>query len=170
MNSNFKIIKIDSDYCDYLRKFDKRVCFNAGVKDLRPFIGVLFTVEGHEYYAPLSSPKPKHKHLKNTLDLVKIDNGRLGVVNLNNMIPVNENCYVVFDLNKKPNSVTEKNRIELLTNQLDYLNLHKNLIISKSKRLYKLRVKNILPTNVIDRCCDYKLLEEKCKEYSKVTN
>lgn len=129
MNSNFKIIKIDSDYCDYLRKFDKRVCFNAGVKDLRPFIGVLFAVEGHEYYAPLSSPKPKHKHLKNTLDLVKIDNGRLGVVNL-----------------------------------------HKNLIISKSKRLYKLRVKNILPTNVIDRCCDYKLLEEKCKEYSKVTN
>lgn len=129
MNSNFKIIKIDSDYCDYLRRFDKRVCFNAGVKDLRPFIGVLFIVEGHEYYAPLSSPKPKHKHLKNTLDLVKIDNGRLGVVNL-----------------------------------------HKNLIISKSKRLYKLRVKNILPTNVIDRCCDYKLLEEKCKEYSKVTN
>ncbi len=129
MNSNFKIIKIDSDYCDYLRKFDKRVCFNAGVKDLRPFIGVLFIVKGHEYYAPLSSPKPKHKHLKNTLDLVKIDNGRLGVVNL-----------------------------------------HKNLIISKSKRLYKLRVKNILPTNVIDRCCDYKLLEEKCKEYSKVTN
>lgn len=129
MNSNFKIIKIDSDYCDYLRKFDKRVCFNAGVKDLRPFIGVLFIVKGHEYYAPLSSPKPKHKHLKNTLDLVKIDNGRLGLVNL-----------------------------------------HKNLIISKSKRLYKLRVKNILPTNVIDRCCDYKLLEEKCKEYSKVTN
>lgn len=129
MNSNFKIIKIDSDYCDYLRKFDKRVCFNAGVKDLRPFIGVLFIVKGHEYYAPLSSPKTKHKHLKNTLDLAKIDNGRLGVVNL-----------------------------------------HKNLIISKSKRLYKLRVKNILPTNVIDRCCDYKLLEEKCKEYSKVTN
>ena len=87
MNSNFKIIKIDSDYCDYLRKFDKRVCFNAGVKDLRPFIGVLFIVEGHEYYAPLSSPKPKNKHLKNTLDLVKIDNGRLGVVNLNNMLP-----------------------------------------------------------------------------------
>ena len=104
------------------------------------------------------------------MDLVKIDNGRLGVVNLNNVLPVNENCYVVFDLNKKTNSTTEKNRIELLTNQLDYLNLHKNLIISKSKRLYKLRVKNILPTNVIDRCCDYKLLEEKCKEYSKVTN
>ena len=87
MNSNFKIVKIDSDYWYYLRYFDKRVCFNAGVKDLRPFIGVLFIVEGHEYYAPLSSPKPKHKHLKNTLDLVKIDNGRLGVVNLNNMLP-----------------------------------------------------------------------------------
>ena len=170
MYNKFKIVIVDPKYCDYLRGFDSKVTYNAFDKKLRPFLGILFMVNDIEYFAPLSSPKPKHKHLKNTLDLVKIDNGRLGVVNLNNMIPVNENCYVVFDLNKKPNSVTEKNRIELLTNQLDYLNLHKNLIISKSKRLYKLRVKNILPTNVIDRCCDYKLLEEKCKEYSKVTN
>jgi hypothetical protein len=45
VNSSFKIVKIDSDYCDYLRKFDNKVCFNAGVKNLRPFIGVLFVVE-----------------------------------------------------------------------------------------------------------------------------
>ena len=27
--------------------------------------------------------------------------------------------------------------------------------------------KNILPKRIMDRCCDFNLLEEKCKEYEK---
>ena len=65
MYKSFKIVKIDSKYCDYLRKFDDKVPYNAGSKELRPFIGVLFMVEDIQYFAPLSSPKPKHKLLKN---------------------------------------------------------------------------------------------------------
>ncbi len=38
MRGNFKIVKVDSEYCDYLRSFDSRVPYNAGSKDLRPFI------------------------------------------------------------------------------------------------------------------------------------
>ena len=90
MSDKFKIVKIDYNYCDYLRKFDNKVCYNAGVKELRPFIGVLFQINSKEYYAPLSSPKNKHKVLKNKLDLIKIDDGKLGVININNMIPVNK--------------------------------------------------------------------------------
>ena len=70
MYKNFKIVKIDYKYCDYLRKYDSKVPYNAGTKDLRTFIGVLFMVEKCEYFAPLSSPKEKHKKLKNTLDLI----------------------------------------------------------------------------------------------------
>ncbi|MBQ3142768.1 MAG: type III toxin-antitoxin system ToxN/AbiQ family toxin [Bacilli bacterium] len=99
MYKKFKIVKVDSKYCNYLRKFDNKVVYNAGKKDLRPFIGVLFTIENCEYFAPLSSPKLKHKLLKNTLDLVKICNGKYGVVNFNNMIPVTSCNYTVFDLN-----------------------------------------------------------------------
>ena len=32
MYKKFKLVKIDSDYCDYLRKYDFRVCYNAGKK------------------------------------------------------------------------------------------------------------------------------------------
>ena len=64
MYKKFKIVKVDSKYCNYLRKFDNKVVYNAGKKDLRPFIGVLFTIENCEYFAPLSSPKLKHKLLK----------------------------------------------------------------------------------------------------------
>lgn len=64
MKNVFEIVIIDSNYCSFLRKYDNRVCYNAGSKKLRPFIGVLFKVKNNEYYAPLSSPKPKHSELK----------------------------------------------------------------------------------------------------------
>ena len=80
MYQKFKIVKIDSNYCDYLRKYDNKVSYNAGMKDLRPFIGVLFNINDIEYFAPLSSPKPKYMKLNNTLDLIKIDDGNYGVI------------------------------------------------------------------------------------------
>ena len=86
MYKNLKIVKVDSNYCDYLRQFDNKVPYNYNNKELRPFIGILFKVEDVEYFAPLSSPKEKHKKIRNTLDLIKIKDGKYGVVNINNII------------------------------------------------------------------------------------
>ena len=167
MYRKLRIVKVDSTYCNYLRKFDNRVSYNAGIKELRPFVGVLFMIDKCEYFAPLSSPKTKHKTLKNTLDLIKINNGELDVVNFNNMIPVTNNNYVEFDLNKKPKGKSEMFRIELLKDQLRWLTANRKEINTKSKLLYNLYKTNKLPENVRDRCCNFPLLEEKCKEYNK---
>ena len=88
MYRNLKIVRVDSHYCNFLRNFDSKVSYNAGFKELRPFIGVLFKINDCEYFAPLSSPKVKHKKLKNTLDMIKIKDGEYGVINFNNIIPV----------------------------------------------------------------------------------
>lgn len=167
MYKKLKIVKIDFHYCDYLRKYDSKVTYNAGTKHLRPFVGVLFMVGNYEYFAPLSSPKKKHKHLKNTLDLIKIARGSYGVVNFNNMIPVTKENYEIFDLNKKANNQTEQFRLELMRNQLRWLTTHKKEIYLKSKLLYNLYKNDKLPRNVKDRCCNFVLLEEKCKNYNK---
>ncbi len=167
MYKSFKIVKVDSKYCDYLRQYDNKVSYNAGTKDLRPFIGVLFMIDKCEYFAPLSSPKPKHSKLKNTLDLIKIENGNYGVVNFNNMIPVMDKNYVIFDLNKKTENRAENFRLELLRNQLRWLTANKKDVNTKSKLLYNLYKSNKLPKNVKDRCCNFPLLEEKCREYNK---
>ena len=135
MYKSFKIVKVDSKYCDYLRQYDNKVSYNAGTKDLRPFIGVLFMIDKCEYFAPLSSPKPKHSKLKNTLDLIKIENGTYGVVNFNNMIPVMDKNYVIFDLNKKTENRAENFRLELLRNQLRWLTANKKEVNTKSKLL-----------------------------------
>lgn len=164
---NFKIVKVDSKYCNYLRKYDSRVSYNAGIKDLRPFIGILFMVDKIEYFAPLSSPKAKHLTLTNTMDLIKIDDGKFGVVNFNNMIPVTKNNYELFDLTTKPNTRPELQRQNLLKIQLKWLNNNIRSVKGKAIRLYKLYNKNILPERIKNRCCNWTLLEEKCREYNK---
>ncbi len=35
------LVRLDSNYCDYLRQFDKKVPYNYDRKELRPFIGVV---------------------------------------------------------------------------------------------------------------------------------
>ena len=115
---NFKIVRIDTDYCDYLRKFDTKVIYNKGSKKLRPFIGILFKIDKWEYFAPLSSPKPKHKSMRNTLDFFKIKNGELGAINFNNMIPVTKNNYIEIDLYVDTLNKEEQKYQKMLKEQL----------------------------------------------------
>lgn len=164
---NLRIVRVDSDYCDYLRKFDNKVAYNKNEKELRPFIGILFKIDTCEYFAPLSSPKPKHKTMKNTLDFIKIKDGELGALNFNNMIPVSIDNYSLVDLNKETLTVSEMKYQKLLREQLAWLNANYNQVKNKSFKLYKLYNAEKLPQNIKDRCCDFKLLEEKCLEYKK---
>ncbi len=166
MIRNFKIVKVDYKYCNYLRQFDNKVSYNAGVKELRPFIGILFVVENCEYFAPLSSPKVKHVKMKNNLDIVKIDGGRYGVVNFNNMIPVTPKNYELFDLNSMPNDTYELKRQNLLKSQLLWLNKNIKSVKGKAIKLYEKYKNGKLDERIKSRCCNFILLEEKCSEYN----
>ena len=164
---NLKIVRVSSDYCDYLRKFDNKVAYNKYEKELRPFIGILFKIDECEYFAPLSSPKKKHKKMKNTVDFFKIKNGELGAVNFNNMIPVSKNNYSLVELNKETLTISEFKYQKLLREQLEWLNANYYQVKNKSFKLYNLYNNGKLPENIMKRCCNFKLLEEKCKQYKK---
>ena len=164
---NMKIVRVNTDYCDYLRKFDSKVAYNKKEKELRPFIGILFEIEGCEYFALLSSPKPKHKKMKNTIDFLKIKEGELGAVNFNNMIPVQRNNYYIIDLNKQTETLEAEKYRNLLREQLMWLNSNYIQVKDKSYKLYKLYNSERLPENIKKRCCNFKLLEEKCLNYQK---
>lgn len=170
MIRQFKIVRVNTDYCDYLRNFDSRVMYNMKEKELRPFVGVLFEFDGFEYFAPLSSPKPKHKNMKNTIDFFKIKGGDLGAINFNNMIPVNIENYVLIDLNKETTLANEEKYFKLLKKQLNWLNANYMQVKNKSLKLYQLYNMNKLSKNIMDRCCNFKLLEEKSKIYIENTN
>ena len=164
---NLKIVRVDSNYCDYLRQFDSRVPYNNENKELRPFVGILFNVNECEYFAPLSSPKPKHKKMSNGIDFLKIDDGDLGAVNFNNMIPVESSNYWLVDLDRKYEEISEQKYYILLSKQLEWLDSNYDKVKKKSSKLYQLYITNKLPNNIKDRCCNFKLLEEKCALYNE---
>ena len=167
MKDKLIIVRLDSNYCDYLRKYDNKVPFNYSQKELRPFVGVLFKINKCMYFAPLSSPKPKHLKMKTTIDFLKIDNGKLGAINFNNMLPVKKKNIIVLDLNKIPINKKEEKYINLLRNQLYWLNRNSEKLYKKSQRLYNKYLNNTLNDNVLKRCCNFKLLEDKCNKYNK---
>ncbi len=56
MANNLKIYYLDDDYINYLRKFDNKVAYNKN--STRSYVGVVYTINELNYFAPLSSPKP----------------------------------------------------------------------------------------------------------------
>ena len=165
--NTLKLVIVDSNYCDYLRGFDSKVVYNYANKNTRPFIGVLFNVGNIEYFAPLSSPKAKHLTMKNRIDFIKIDNGKLGVVNFNNMIPVTPNNYTMVNLNKKTNDFRELKYLVLLQNQYRWLSSNVDIVKRRAEKLYEKYNNNHLPKVISARCCNFKLLEQACANYNK---
>lgn len=166
MEDTLFMVRLDTKYCNYLRKFDDKVPYNYGEKELRPFVGVLFKVNHCMYFAPLSSPKPKHLKIKSNLDFLKLDSGKLGAINFNNMIPVTENNIIKLDLDKTCVTKSEEKYIKLLKEQLFWLNRNSDKLYGRSKKLYDKYVDGSLVPNIAKRCCNFKLLEEKCDEYN----
>lgn len=160
---------VDSKYLQYLRTFDKKVLINHGID--RPYLGIILTFNTSnqtiKYFAPLSSPKKKHLTMKNNLDFIKIDNGVLGAINLNNMIPLVNGTYSKI----KINSLTDKKYKTLLGKQLNWIVVNQNIIIKRAKDLHNKMIAdnstlNKFEIRVKSRCCDFLLLEGICDKYN----
>ncbi|EOU1128389.1 type III toxin-antitoxin system ToxN/AbiQ family toxin [Clostridium perfringens] len=154
-----RIYRVKEEYIEYLRRFDDTVEENKNEK--RPYIGILIQVNEFNYFAPLTSPKPKHKTMKNQIDFIKIKDGELGAINLNLMIPVPLDQLIKFDINKE-----EEEYRNLLRNQYRFLKSNKNKIKDKADNLYEKVVK--YNSFVKERCVKFKLLESKCKDYNEI--
>lgn len=160
-NKRLTLYYIDSDYINYLREFDNRVPYNKNAR--RPYIGIVYVFNNNNYFAPLSSPKEKHLKMRdNTVDIWKIDEGKLGIINFNNMVP----CSFSVLTEVMP-TVKDKVYKKLLQNQITQINLNKKKILNKASNFHKQYNAKALSKSVFDRCCDFRLLEGKCSEYSK---
>jgi len=85
---NIKFYEINATYIDYLKPYAPHLFHNRreGQVNERKYIGVVLQVRGNDYFAPLSSFKPKHQRMKEGLDFIKVRH--YAVINLNNMFPV----------------------------------------------------------------------------------
>ena len=157
----FKLYYVSNEYINYLIKFDKMVPYNKN--GTRPYIGIVYTYNDMNYFAPLSSPKEKHISMSpKRPDIFKMDDGKLGVININNMVPTPKECLI-----EVLPTITNIKYKKLLENQLDFINKPINAIelVKKVNYFQKRYKENNLPENILKRTCNFTLLEEKCKEW-----
>ncbi|MBQ9659133.1 MAG: type III toxin-antitoxin system ToxN/AbiQ family toxin [Clostridia bacterium] len=172
MDNKLKWYVVDKEYVSYLKKFDNKVENINYTERLKPYIGILITINEINYYVPISSVKEKHYQMNEDMDFIKImENDRiLGVLNLNNMIPIdNENVrilkYKEIDEYRKFKNDKEKHLyISFLSFELGLINDKIDKIKSNAVELYNEKI-NRPNSKISKRCCDFKLLEEKCREY-----
>lgn len=86
----FRFYHVREGYIEFLHKVDNRVQMNKGRK--RPYVGIVLSIEGYDYYVPLESPKPNHANIKSGSPVLKLDDGKLGIMGFNNMIPIRRYC------------------------------------------------------------------------------
>ena len=163
---NLRFYRADAGYCDFLRKADPCVPYIQDDKEMRPYVGIVLTVGGLDYFAPLSSPKPKHMSMKNQTDFMKINGGKWGAINFNNMIPIHPSCLTVVEMKILPtDDKAEIDYKNLLVNQLSWCNSNKAGIYSRAAKLYQMIVTKKAWPELAKRCCYFPADEEQYRKY-----
>ncbi len=157
---------VDNNYAKYLKQSDNKVPLIEEEKNKRPFIGILICVNGKNYLAPLTSPKKKHKIMKDRADFIRIACGKYGAINLNNMMPIPRIYLNKINIDK----LKDKKYAQLLEYQSEWINVNKIRILSIARELYYGVITNEVTKSLKQRCCNFKLLEEKCYEYMRKNN
>lgn len=165
---------IDKKYIDYLTHFDSRVGYVEYGERLKLHIGILLSIETFQYYVPLSSAKPKHTKMSNSLDFHKLQDESTGylyaVLNLNNMIPVPASCVKQLKYNEIENFrsfFNEKEKtdyIYLLQKEKVLIDKVQDTLQRKAKKLYQ-KCNDKPNSSLAARCCNFQLLETKCNSY-----
>lgn len=156
-------------------QFDSRVGYVEYGDRLKLHVGILLTVGNLNYYVPISSAKPKHRKMSNSLDFHKLQdesNGFLyAVLNINNMIPVPENCISQLKYNEVhhyrsfANEKEKTDYIYLLQKEKSLIDKVQETIQNKACKLHQKCCINP-NSSLAKRCCNFQLLEEKCRSYT----
>lgn len=156
-----KIYEVNPQYIDYLIPYAPHLFQNKqpGQHNERKYIGIVLIVNDMNYFAPLSSFKAKHKKMKNALDFIKI--GDYAVININNMFPVPSGEYTYVDIPTVKNPQYRK----LLMTEYRIIRKLQDKIMKNATEVYKHKLKNGDTTALAKRCNDFKLLEEKSKNF-----
>lgn len=155
---NLRLYRIDDKYIYYLKGSDSRVQNNKNKR--RPYVGIVLIVSNYRYFVPMESPKPNHVNIKTGSHIMKLDNGKLGLLGFNNMIPVHDSALISFDIDNE----TDEKYAELLRRQISYINRRKADVLNNASRTYFRATagNNVFLSKI---CCDFKRLEKACEHY-----
>ena len=140
-------------------------------KSNRPFVGIVIICDKKQYCIPLSSPKPKHENMKNGVDFHRVldSKGKLiGVLDLNNMIPVREDVLEEIVVKIYPHdSPKVRHYKNLVTDQLNYCRQNQAIIIAKANKLYRMVNGQNANASLKKRCLNWNRLEKVLERFKR---
>ena len=171
-----KLYMITDKYINYLKKYDSKVYDNKEDSRIvmRKYLGIVIRKNKINYFIPLSSPKKNDykdgKIRKSIIPIIRIvSNDEVnnkqtlkGTLRISNMIPVPDSELILYE----PKFEKNKNYKILIEKELEFINKNEDMIKKYASIIYNQK-NNGYNISYIDNVIDFKLLEEKCRNYNK---
>ncbi|WP_410678859.1 type III toxin-antitoxin system ToxN/AbiQ family toxin [Avibacterium paragallinarum] len=157
MSDRLKLYRVTDHYLDFLREIEPKIPANKDNGKKRPFVGIVLSINGIKYIAPLSS-----KICKSQSDFkVKSSGEQKASIRFAYMFPIVDSALIEIDYTKE--FEIDLKYTALLIKEDLYINQHK-------ARIYEIATKTY--TNAITKrfgfekfCCDFAELEKKHRDY-----
>lgn len=149
---------VDADYADYLRRFDCKVPHIKYEAREKFTCGVVLSINGCDYFAPVSSKAYKQR---TSMIIVDKDGSILSAIKLNYMFPAPQTVVTrmsISDIRRDDSSYAN-----LLQKEYEFCRANEGEILKVAKRVYSIGCN---PRHFLNGlCCNFKLLEEKSRAY-----
>jgi len=163
MDKQLNFYEVSADYISYLLRFDSkvpRVDYSATSKRDKFLCGIVLSVNGHDYFAPITSfttPQRTNMIIKNE------ENKAISSIRFSFMIPVPSNVIAIKIIKDEPSPKYRR----LLDLELRFCRENSKTINRLAKFVYSTVVESKDPI-MVKNCCDFKKLETACAEYVNV--
>lgn len=176
--NELKLYEISEEYISYISTIEKNV-FSSKENNrnhTRKYLGVVYSINGYNYYIPLSSPKNTdykiengmRKIRKSIIPIIRITSksasGELelkGTLKLNNMIPVPESELTLYNIEQEPDLFYKS----LIHKEMLFIRKNSNKIIQNAKILYKQKAENNHAIGYLKSTLNFSILEQKHDEF-----
>ena len=156
MSDKLAFYDVNPNYADYLKQFDNRIP-NFNYSQNNKFVcGIVLSINGFDYYAPISS----NKQIFKTSFPIYDGNNIISTIRFSFMFPIPDGCCTQKDFRK----IEDYRYRRLLNKEVLYCNQHLNQILKKAAFIYDRTVNKKDPV-LTNNCCDFKLLEQKSQCY-----
>lgn len=178
--NELKLYEISDEYISYISTVEKNV-FSAkeNVRNhTRKYLGIVYSINGYNYYIPLSSPKNSDYQTVNGIQKIRgsiIPIVRIisqsssgepelkGTLKLSNMIPVPASELTLYDVEHEPDLSYKS----LIHKEMLFIRKNKNKIIKNAKILYKQKKENSPAIGYLKSTVDFSLLEQMHDKFIK---
>jgi protein AbiQ len=168
---DLRFYTVSDAYISFLQQFDPKVPNNGGAayKGRKLYIGVVLEIGGHKYFAPLSSYKAKQDKISSSsCSLFKLhergnENNKLGIISLNNMVPVPDSELVLLDLDGQ-----DEQYKRMLLKQYEFIKESRDEIARRAAKLHNHVVVKRTPHFVLISC-DIPTLVDQAIKYLPAT-